>query len=75
MANRSAKLIDAENIGFDELNDSWVSMNLGSEKFVMDMDTLIDLSFRCASFLAYLENKEETVDTQCGCYSAKSLVH
>lgn len=83
MANKAAKLLDAEAIGFDEVGEQWLSLNLGGEKYVMDLDTLIDLSFRCASFLAYLESKEEnslsasetSTQTQCGCLSTKYNVH
>lgn len=83
MANKAAKLLDAEAIGFDEVGEEWLSLNLGGEKYVMDLDTLIDLSFRCTSFLAYLENKEENSlevsetqsQSQCGCLSTKYYVH
>jgi hypothetical protein len=79
MAHKSAKLLEAEEIGFGEVGDEWLSLNLGGEKYVMDLDTLIDLSFRCTSFLSYLENKEEKSleisATQCGCYSTKMNIH
>lgn len=79
MANKSAKLLEAEAIGFDEVGDEWLSLNLGGEKYVMDLDTLIDLSFRCASFLSYLESKQENslevLETHCGCYSTKGSLH
>ncbi|MBS1972098.1 MAG: hypothetical protein JSU04_17440 [Bdellovibrionales bacterium] len=79
MADKSAKLLETEAIDFDEVGDEWLSLNLGGEKYVMDLDTLIDLSFRCTSFLAYLESKQENslevLGTHCGCYSTKVNVH
>lgn len=36
-----------------------VVLNLNGEKIVMDTDTMIDLTFRCAAFLTYLEGKEK----------------
>lgn len=79
MVNKSAKILDAETIGFDEVGDEWLSLNLGGEKYVMDLDNLIDLSFRCASFVAFLESKEESSlnasETQCGCLSTKYSIH
>lgn len=56
---KSAKLIEAEEIALEELTENCVSVKFGDQKFVIDVDTLFDLSFRCASFLAFLEHKEE----------------
>lgn len=55
---KKVKLIEADEISFDEISENLVSLNMKDEKFVIDMDTLYDLAFRCASFLAYLENRE-----------------
>ncbi|UOF01115.1 hypothetical protein [Bdellovibrio reynosensis] len=53
------KFVEAENIAFEEVAENLVSMKLNDEKFVFDMDTLYDLAFRSAAFLAFLEGKEE----------------
>ena len=45
-------------VQLEEAGDQWLTLKIADQKFVMDMDTLIDLSFRCASFLSYLESKE-----------------
>ena len=55
---RTAKLVNAEEILFEENYAGSLTLNLGGEKFVMDVDTLIDLSYRCAAFASYLESKE-----------------
>ena len=74
---KNSRLLEAEDISLDEISDNWVSVGLGAEKFVIDMDTLYDLSFRFAAFLAYLENKQEEKiaqaegdDTQCLCQTS-----
>lgn len=54
-----SKFIEAEQIAFEEVSEDWVAVKFGDEKYVIDVDTLFDLSFRCASFLAYLEKQEE----------------
>lgn len=56
---KQVKMIEAEQIGFEELGEDLVSVNMADQKFVIDMDTLYDLAFRCAAFLAYIENREE----------------
>ncbi|KYG62074.1 hypothetical protein [Bdellovibrio bacteriovorus] len=56
---KNSKFIEAEQIAFEEISDSYAALKLGEEKFVIDMDTLYDLAFRSAAFLAYLENREE----------------
>lgn len=56
---KKTKVTEAEEISFEEISAEWIALKMGAEKFVMDTDTLIDLSFRCASFLAYLEHKEQ----------------
>lgn len=61
---KTSKFIEAEQIAFEEITESWVAVKFGDEKFVIDMDTLYDLAFRSASFLAYLEAQEEQ---QAGC--------
>ncbi|MBC7370844.1 MAG: hypothetical protein H7326_04720 [Bdellovibrionaceae bacterium] len=55
---RFAKLVNAEEILFEENFVDTLTLNLGGEKFVMDLGTLIDLSYRCAAFASYLESKE-----------------
>lgn len=74
---KPSRLVEAEDISLEEVSDNWVSVGMGSEKFVIDMDTLYDLSFRFASFLAFLESKQEEKmaqaegdDTQCLCQAA-----
>lgn len=71
---KPSRLVEAEDISLEEISDNWVSVGLGAEKFVIDMDTLYDLSFRFAAFLALLENKQEekiaqaeSDDTRCLC--------
>lgn len=56
---KTSKFIEAEQIAFEEVADNWVAVKFGDEKFVIDVDTLFDLSFRCASFLAQVESQEE----------------
>lgn len=74
---KPSRLVEAEDISLEEISDNWVSVGLGAEKFVIDMDTLYDLSFRFAAFLAFLENKQEEKmaqaeadDTQCVCQAS-----
>ncbi len=69
---KASKFIKAEQIGFDEITNDWVAVKFGDEKFVIDMDTLYDLVFRSASFLAYLENREEEQEL-CGSCEAVSV--
>lgn len=72
---KSSQFIEAEQIAFEEVSDNWVALKLGDEKFVMDLDTLTDLTFRCASFLAYLESKEEEQTySSCPC-AVEAKVH
>ncbi|WP_415063375.1 hypothetical protein [Bdellovibrio sp.] len=56
---KKAQFVEANQIGFEELTENLVVLNLNGEKFVMDTDTMIDLTFRCAAFLTYLEGKEK----------------
>ncbi|WP_413290268.1 hypothetical protein [Bdellovibrio sp. HCB337] len=77
---KKSQFIKEEEISFEELSENWVSLKFGNDRFVMDTDTLIDLSFRCASFLAYLEGKEQNSISEnleaCNCISAdKNLLH
>ena len=72
---KNAKFIKEEDVGFEEVSENWVALKFGNEKFVMDMDTLIDLSFRCASFLAYLEGKEESGLEACDDESQNLCCH
>ena len=66
---KNTKFLDAEEIVLEEVNNEWVSVTMAGEKYVMDMDTLYDLSFRFASFLAFLESREE-----CAAVSASACV-
>ncbi|WII72903.1 hypothetical protein QJS83_03335 [Bdellovibrio sp. 22V] len=71
---KTTKFIEAEQIAFEEVSENWVAVKFGEEKYVIDVDTLFDLSFRCASFLAYLENQEE--QKLCSsCEHSDSKVH
>ncbi|UXR64513.1 hypothetical protein EZJ49_15700 [Bdellovibrio bacteriovorus] len=63
---KTSKFIEAEQIAFEEITESWVAVKFGDDKFVIDMDTLYDLAFRSASFLAYLEAQEEQ-QAACAC--------
>ncbi|MNK11895.1 hypothetical protein D3C87_299460 [compost metagenome] len=56
---KKMSFIEAEQIGLEEISENLVSIKMGEEKFLIDMDTLYDVAFRCASFLAYLENRED----------------
>ena len=62
---KSTKFLDAEEIALEEVNDEWVSVTMAGEKFVMDVDTLYDISFRFASLLVHLEQKQEEVASYC----------
>lgn len=53
-----AKLVSAEQLGFEEVSEDWVVLQINNERYVMDMDTLYDLAFRSAAFLAYFEGRE-----------------
>ncbi|NUN05468.1 MAG: hypothetical protein HUU57_06885 [Bdellovibrio sp.] len=55
---KTAKIIAAEQIAFEEVTEEFVALKLHDEKFVIDMDTLYDLAFRSAAFLAFLEERE-----------------
>ncbi|WP_374033882.1 hypothetical protein ACES2I_14730 [Bdellovibrio bacteriovorus] len=77
---KTTKFIEAEQIAFEEVAENWVSVKFGDEKFVIDVDTLFDLSFRCASFLAQVEAKEEEqaeLQGTCACEAipAEAKVH
>ena len=56
---KKVTFIEAEQIGFEEIDKDLVAIKMADEKFMINMDTLYDLAFRCASFLAYLENREQ----------------
>ena len=62
-------MIEAEQIGFEELGEDLVAVKMADQKFVIDMDTLYDLAFRCAAFLAYIENREEDGEQQASASS------
>lgn len=76
---KATKFVEAENIAFEEISESLVSLKLNEEKFVIDMDTLYDLAFRSAAFLAFLENKEEEMMAAAAeegvCLCSKESVH
>nr|BFD68244.1 hypothetical protein HAGR004_32660 [Bdellovibrio sp. HAGR004] len=69
---KTSKFIEAEQIAFEEITENWVAVKFGDEKFVIDMDTLYDLTFRSASFLAYLESREEQ-QAVCSCEAPTEL--
>lgn len=56
---KNTKFLDAEEIALEEVSDEWISVTLAGEKFVMDVDTLYDISFRFAALLAHIERREE----------------
>ena len=66
---KTSKFIEADQIAFEEIAESWVAVKFGEEKFVIDMDALYDLAFRSASFLAYLESREAE-QSSCVCENA-----
>lgn len=77
---KTTKFIEADQIAFEEVAENWISVKFGDEKYVIDVDTLFDLSFRCASFLALVESKEEEraeMQGTCACeaLSAEAKVH
>lgn len=61
------KILDPEKVVLEETGGEWLTLKIADQKYVMDMDTLIDLSFRCAAFLSYLEQKEEDAAPVCIC--------
>ncbi|KHD89550.1 MAG: hypothetical protein OM95_02930 [Bdellovibrio sp. ArHS] len=70
---KKAKFVKAEQIAFEEVSDSYAAIKFGDEKFVIDMDTLYDLTFRAAAFLTHLEERADTVEAkvekspECAC--------
>jgi hypothetical protein len=56
---KNVKFLEAEEISLDEVNGEFVSVKLAGEKFVIDVDTLYDMSFRFAEMLAKIESREE----------------
>lgn len=56
---KNAKFLEAEEISLDEVNGEFVTVKLAGEKFVIDVDTLYDMSFRFAEMLAKIESREE----------------
>ncbi len=58
---KKATFIEAEQIGFEEIDNDLVALKLADEKFLIDVDTFYDLAFRCAAFLAHIESRQEEV--------------
>ena len=56
---KKVSFIEAEQIGFEEIDNDLVAIKMADEKFMIDVDTLYDLAFRCAAFLAHIESREE----------------
>lgn len=54
---KTTKLLDTEQIVFQEVSTEWISLELAGERFVLDIDTLHELAFRSASFLSLLESQ------------------
>lgn len=61
---KKVTFIEAEQIGFEEIDNDLVAIKMGDEKFMIDSDTLYDLAFRCAAFLAHIESREEETAAQ-----------
>lgn len=73
---KNTKFLDAEEIALEEVNDEWVSVTLAGEKFVMDVDTLYDISFRFAALLAHMEQREEEAGEQAlTCAECAGKIH
>lgn len=62
------KFVKAEQIAFEEVSPEFVTLNIGDEKYLIELDTLCDLAFRSAAFLSYIENEQESRD-------ASSILH
>ena len=56
---KNVKFLDAEEITLDAVQGEFVALQFGNEKFVIDTETLHDLTFRFAEMLAKVENKAE----------------
>jgi hypothetical protein len=56
---KKVTFIEAEQIGFEEIDNDLVALKLADEKFLIDVDTFYDLAFRCAAFLAHIESRPE----------------
>ncbi len=72
---KKATFIEAEQIGFEEIDNDLVALKLADEKFLIDLDTFYDLAFRCAAFLAHIESRQEEaspVETCSECMEGKS---
>ncbi|AHI06778.1 hypothetical protein BDW_11390 [Bdellovibrio bacteriovorus W] len=54
---KTTKLLDTEQIVFQEVSTEWISLELAGERFVLDVDTLHELAFRSASFLSLIESQ------------------
>lgn len=72
---KNTKFLEAEEIALEEVNNEFVSVTMAGEKYVFDKDTLYDISFRFASFLAYLEQKEEQEADQICADCSRTKVH
>lgn len=63
------KRIDAEKISLEDLGSEEIALSFGGEKFLIDQDTLCDLTYRMAAMLSYLENQEEA------CANCRGALH
>ncbi|MFM6927606.1 MAG: hypothetical protein ACKOX6_04040 [Bdellovibrio sp.] len=55
---KNVKFLEPEEITLDEVNGEFVAIQFANERFVIDTDTLHDLTFRFAQILAHLEAQE-----------------
>ncbi len=53
-----AKLVEAEQLAFEVVSEDWVVLQMNQERYLMSTDTLYDLAFRSAAFLAFLEERD-----------------
>lgn len=58
---KNVKFLESEEIILDEVNGEFVAIKLAGEKFVIDTDTLHDLTFRFAQMLAHIEAQESSL--------------
>jgi hypothetical protein len=56
---KNAKFVEAEQVSLEQIDSEWLRLKLADKSFVIDVDTLYDLTFRCAQLLAKLEEQEE----------------
>lgn len=59
---KNVKFLDSEDVSIDEVSADFVALKIAGEKFMIDTDTLHDLTFRFAEMLAQMEAQEEASD-------------